>query len=120
MAIEEKDILSGDCLNGRIVVKVDLNSIREDLGLPRESKIIFTEPQEKAFAGASSKGVVIKMAADAFGQKYKENYGNEINPPKLGDILHFTPYQSQKMDKAGEYYLVVDEQVNFVQRTGAK
>lgn len=114
--IVEADILEGECLNGRIVVKVDIGQIKEDLGLSRDSKLILTDSQEMSFAGASSKGTVIKMAPDAFGQKYREKYGNEINPPKVGDIIHFTPYQSSRMDKNGEYYQVIDECVNFVQR----
>jgi hypothetical protein len=116
--IEVKDILEGEPINGHIVIRVDLEQIREDLGLSRDSKIILTEMQERAFAGASSKGTVVKMATDAFGQKYKEKFGHEINPPKIGDVLHFIPYQSNRMDKDGEYYLITDDAVKFIQRKG--
>lgn len=117
--IEEKDILAGEPINGHILIKVDLGQIKEDLGLARDSQIILTETQEKAFAGASSKGIVVKMASDAFGRKYKERYGEEIRPPKIGDIVHFVPYQSNRMDKEGEYYLITDDGVKFIQRRGA-
>lgn len=115
--IEEKDILAGEPINGHILIKVDIGQVREDLGLSRDSKIILTEMQEKSFAGASSKGTVVKMASDAFGSKYKERFGNEFDPPKIGDIVHFIPYQSNRMDKDGEYYLITDDGVKFIQRS---
>lgn len=114
--MEIDDILKGEPINGHIVIKVDLGQIKEDLGLSRDSMIVLTEMQEKAFAGASSKGEVVMMASDAFGGKYRERYGNEINPPKIGDIVHFVPYQSAKMDKDGEYYLVTDDGIKFIER----
>lgn len=117
--IEVADILAGEPINGHILIKVDLGQIKEDLGLSRDSKIVLTEMQEKTFAGASSKGIVVKMATDAFGNMYKEKYGKEINPPQIGDIVHFVPYQSNRMDKDGEYYLITDDGVKFIQRIGA-
>lgn len=113
------DILAGEPINGHILIKVDLDQVKADLGLSKDSKIILTEMQERTFAAASSKGTVVKMASDAFGTKYKEKYGKEINPPKIGDIVHFIPYQSNRMDKDGEYYLITDDGVKFIQRTGA-
>lgn len=118
MEIEVADILKGEPINGHILIKVDLGQVKENLGLSRDSKIIIT--QEKAFASASSKGEVVKMATDAFGSKYKEKYGNEINPPKIGDIVHFVPYQSNMMDKDGEYFLITDDGVKFIERKGAQ
>ena len=56
------------------------------------------------------------MATDAFGGIYKEKYGDEINPPAIGDTVHFISYQSNKMDKNGEYYLVTDDGIKFIQR----
>ena len=113
------DILSGEPINGHILIKVDLGLVRKDLGLSEDSPIILTEMQEQKFAGASSKGEVIKMATDAFGAAYKEKYGHDVNPPNVGDIVHFVPYQSNRMDKDGEYYLVTDDGIKFIQRKGA-
>lgn len=115
MEIEINDILNGEPINGHILIKIDLGQVKENLGLSRDSAIYI--PQEKAFASASSKGVVVKMATDAFGSKYKEKYGKEINPPTVGDIVHFVPYQSNMMDKDGEYYLVTDDGIKFIQRS---
>lgn len=114
--IETKDILAGEPINGHILIRVDIGQIKEDLGLSRDSKIILTETQEKSFAAASSKGTIVKMATDAFGGKYKEKYGNEIIPPQVGDIVHFIPYQSSRMDRDGEYYLVTDDGIKFIER----
>lgn len=116
MAIDKEDVLRGEPINGHILIQVDLGQVREDAGLSRDSKLILTETQEKMFASASSRGVVVKMASDAFGGKYKERYGNEINPPKIGDIVHFVPYQSNRMDKDGEYYLITDDGIKFIER----
>lgn len=116
MAISEVDILKGEPINGHILIKVDLGLIKENLGLSRDSLIELSEMQEQTFAGSSSKGEVIKMSGDAFGRKYKEKYGEEIVPPGIGDILHFIPYQSMKMDKKGEYYLITDDGVKFIER----
>lgn len=114
--IEVKDILAGEPINGCILIRVDLGQVRADLGLSRDSKIVLTEMQEQSFANAASKGIVVKMATDAFGGKYKERYGDEIVPPQIGDIVHFVPYQSSKLDRDGEYYLITDDGVKFIQR----
>jgi hypothetical protein len=119
VAISKEDILKGEPINGHILIQVDLGMVKEQMGLTRDSKLVLPEQQEKAFAAASSKGVVVKMAQDAFGAKYKERFGDEINPPKIGDILHFVPYQSNRMDKEGEYYLITDDGVKFIERKGA-
>lgn len=114
--IEKEHVLAGEPINGHILIKVDLGQVKEDLGLSRDSKIILTELQEKAFAAASSRGEIVKMASDAFGRKYKEKYGEDINPPNIGDIVHFVPYQSNRMDRDGEYYLITDDGVKFIER----
>lgn len=114
MAIKKEDVLKGEPINGHILIKVDQGDLKEELGLSRDSNLYI--PQEKAFAAASSKGVVVKMATDAFGRKYKEKYGEEINPPNIGDIVHFVPYQSNMMDKEGQYYLITDDGVKFIER----
>lgn len=114
MAINKEDVLRGEPINGHILIKIDLSQVKEDLGLSKDSLIYI--PQEKAFAHSASRGVVVKMATDAFGGKYKEKYGDEICPPKVGDIVHFIPYQSNQMDKDGEYYLITDDGVKFIER----
>ena len=118
MAINKEDVLRGEPINGHILIKIDLSQVKEDLGLSKDSLIYI--PQEKAFAHSASRGVVVKMATDAFGRKYKEKYGEEIHAPKLGDVVHFVPYQINQMDKDGEYYLITDDGVKFIERKGAK
>lgn len=118
--ILEKDVLNGIPVNGHILIKIDLGQVKEDMGLSRDSKLILTDSQERMYAGASSRGVVVKKAKDAFGSKYKEKYGEETESPDIGDIVHFVPYQSNRMDKDGEYYLITDDGVKFIERKGSE
>jgi len=116
MAISKEDVLRGEPVNGHVLIQVDLGQVKEDLGLSRDSMIVLTETQGKAFAGAASRGVIVKMASDAFGSKFKETYGEDIKPPNIGDIVHFIPYQSRRMDTEGEYYLITDDGIKFIER----
>lgn len=113
--ITEKDILAGEPINGHILIKVDKGQVKEDLGIARDSKLYI--PQEKAFACAADRGEVVKMANSAFGDKYKEAFGEDIDSPKIGDIVHFISYQSNQMDDDGEYYLITDDSVKYVERS---
>lgn len=117
--IKEEDILNGEPINGHIVIKIDKKDLRESLGMSEDSTIELPDTVEQAYTMGSNRGIVVKMASDAFGSMYKEKYGNEINPPNIGDIVHFVPYQSNKMDKKGEYYLITDDGVKFIERRGA-
>lgn len=112
--MKESEVLAGEPINGHIVIKVDQSQVKKDLGLSEDSQLYI--PQEKAFAGASSRGTVVMMATDAFGQVYQERYGKDINPPVIGDIVHFVPYQNAKLDENGEYYLITDDSVKFIER----
>lgn len=115
--MKEFEILSCEPINGTLVVKVDLDMVKEDLGLSKDSKLILTEMQEKTFAGASSRAKIVSMAADAFGAKYQERYGVEIVPPKVGDFVYFTAYRPAKLDQDGEYYKIKDDSVDLIVRS---
>lgn len=115
--MKECEILSCEPINGTLVVKIDTDMVKEDLGLSKDSKLILTEMQEKTFAGASSRARVVSMAADAFGAKYQERYGVEINPPKVGDYIYFTAYRPSKLDQDGEYYKIKDDSVDLIVRS---
>lgn len=112
----EADILKGEPINGHILIKVDLKQIREDLGLPVDTALELPESYQKAVAAASDKGTIVKMAKDAFGKVYKERYGKDTISPKVGDRIHFVSYQSRKMDNKGEYYLVTDDSIKFIEQ----
>lgn len=115
----KSEILNCDPINGTIIIQVDLGQIKEDLGLSRDSKLVLTDMQEKRFAGATSRGKIIKLSEDAFGAKYQERYGVQIKPPEIGDHVFFTPYQIDKLDAEGEFYKVKDDSIDLVLR-GAK
>lgn len=112
--MKESEVLAGEPINGHIVIKIDQKQVKEDLGLSEDSPLYI--PQERSFAGASSRGKVVKMARDAFGKKYKERFGDDTVSPKVGDVVHFVPFQSAKMDKEGLYYLVTDDSLKFIER----
>lgn len=61
-------------------------------------------------------GKVIDMAPDAYGIRYKQNYGSDGKPPAIGDVLMFVPNQSYKIDAKGKYHIVGDEHVVAVYR----
>lgn len=115
----EADILAGEPINGHILIKVDLAQIREDLGLPADTALELPESYQKQIAHASDKGTIVKMAKDAFGSEYKKRFGQDTVSPKVGDRIHFVSYQSKKMDRNGEYYLVTDDSIKFIERKGA-
>lgn len=108
------EILNEIPINGHLIIKVDLGQVKENLGLAKDSLLYI--PQEKAFASASNFGEVVKKAKDAFGKKYKEKYGDDIECPEVGDSVRFVPYQSSMMDKEGEYYLITDDGVKSIKR----
>lgn len=111
------EILSCEPINGTLVVKVDTDMVKENLGLSKDSKLILTEMQEKTFAGASSRARIVSMAKDAFGAKYQERYGVEIDPPKVGDYVYFTAYRPSKLDQDGEFYKIKDDSVDLIVRS---
>lgn len=118
--MKECDILNGEPINGHILIKVDLSQIREELNLPSDTKIELPESYQKQIAASSDKGTIIKMAADAFGKEYKKRFGADTVSPNVGDRIHFVSYQSKKMDNLGEYYLVTDDSIKFIESRGAK
>jgi co-chaperonin GroES (HSP10) len=116
--MKECDILKGEPINGHILIKVDLEQIKEELNLPSDSRLELPESYQKAIAHASDKGTIVKMAADAFGTEYKKRFGSDTVAPKVGDRIHFVSYQSKKMDRLGEYYLVTDDSIKFIESRG--
>jgi co-chaperonin GroES (HSP10) len=112
--MKEFDILEVEPINGHILIKVDLAQIRKELNLPSDTRLELPESYRKAIAAASDKGVIIKMAADAFGSEYKKRFGEDTYTPKVGQTVLFTSYQSRKLDDNGEYYLLTDDSIKFV------
>ncbi len=112
-----ENILDEIPINGHMIIRIDLNQVKKNLGLAEDSLLYI--PQEKAFASASGLGTVVKKAKDAFGIKYKEKFGEDIEAPEIGDQVRFVPYQSSMLDKEGEYYLITDDGVKSIKRKGA-
>lgn len=57
------------------------------------------------------KGKILKMAPDAFGERFKKNYGTDGSLPAIGDTIMFVPNQTYKIDPAGKYHIIGDENI---------
>lgn len=57
------------------------------------------------------KGKIIDMAPDAFGPAFQNRYGPGVEVLKIGDTVMFIPMQTYKLDPAGEYHLIADQDV---------
>lgn len=55
-----------------------------------------------------SKGRIVKMAPDCFGECFVNKYGDVGYTPKLGDIVLFIANESYRIDSADQYHLVCD------------
>lgn len=112
--MKAEDIVKGEPINGFILIQIDRSQVKKDLGLSEDSALYI--PHEENFARSANKGVVVKMAPDAFGTKYKETYGADVKPPSEGDVVYFVPYQASQLDNEGEYFLIADDSVKFIER----
>lgn len=58
------------------------------------------------------KARVLSMAEDAFGEAFRRKYGQEIKDiPKVGDVVYYIPGQAYKIDAAGKYFYINDEDI---------
>lgn len=55
-----------------------------------------------------SKGKIVKMASDAFGQAFTDRYGTDFTKPEIGSIVFFIPNESYRIDANDQYHLVGD------------
>lgn len=62
------------------------------------------------------KGVIVKMAKDAYGEAFKAKYGDDIDAPGIGDTVMFIPGQAYKTDLEGKYLIIKDEDVMAIER----
>lgn len=72
-------------------------------------KFVMTETKNKKVS--ISKGKIVKMAQDSFGQAYKNIYGSDHEVPEVGDVLYFVPNQSYQFDSANKYHLIAENDI---------
>lgn len=63
-----------------------------------------------------SKGRIMEMAPDAFGERFKQRYGNDVEKLELNDIVWFVPFESYKVDVEGKYHMISDQDIVAFER----
>lgn len=106
---------------GRIKVEVIKEDVEEYLkkqwGVSEESKLIVsTAAYQDQHRVPWSKGKVLEIAPDAFGQRFENYYGKDgacegRSNIKVGTIVYFVPMQTYKLDPQGKYHMINDEHI---------
>lgn len=98
---------------GRIeveIIKEDVLTYKRELyGLSKDSSLVL--PDMDTGHVPYRLGKILKMAPDAFGERFKRCYGSDFIRPELGDTLMFVPNQSYRLDHAGNYHIIGDEHI---------
>lgn len=55
-----------------------------------------------------SKGVIVKMSPDCFGECFTNKYGIVGYTPVLGDTVMFIPNESQRVESSDSYHFICD------------
>jgi len=62
-----------------------------------------------------TKGRIVKMAPDCFGEAFQSRFGKDRDYPSVGDIVIFTPNKSYQVDAENKFHIVDDcELVGFI------
>jgi hypothetical protein len=97
--------------NGRLVVEVIKEDVKEYLkeqyGM-KNSVIALPDSMAENTYVPCNKGKILKMAPDAYGEGFKNRYGDNGLYPEVGDTILFVPMQSEVIDREGKYHLVSD------------
>jgi hypothetical protein len=101
---------------GRIVIEIVRDAAEDHLKKQYESTGVSKEflnqfqlaPNQKNRKTPISKGRILKMAPDAFGEAFKDRYGSDYEVPSVGDVVYFIPNESYRLDPNDEYHLVGD------------
>lgn len=85
-----------------------LNKFQVVFGETRE-----TEEGEKKFELTKerigiSKGKVLSMSPDCFGEAFKTKFGVDREVPKVGDIVFFVPHKTYQLDAENKIHILDD------------
>lgn len=65
-----------------------------------------------------TKGVVIKLAPDVWGESFKRRFGSDVGQgPKVNDLIMFFPHKSTAIDPEGYYHMLADIDICGIYRT---
>lgn len=100
---------------GRIVVEILQDSAEDHLKnkLGAELKVSSEFLQKFQLVEAQnkrtpiSKGKIVNLAPDAFGELFMSKYGH-MECPKIGDIVLFIPNESYKLDVENTHHVIND------------
>lgn len=84
--------------------KLELVTMQEEID-PETGRKKFVHAKRRV---PISKGKIIKMAPDCFGEAFVNKYGDGFYTPKIGDVILFIPNESFKIDAEDKYHLVCD------------
>ena len=99
---------------GRILVEAQEDDVTAHMmkkaGIDIGSSVIqLPESFTDKYSVPVTRGKIIKMAGDAYGQFFSEKTGWYGNCPKVGDTIIFTTQRATAVDLDRKYYLVLDE-----------
>lgn len=106
--IRQERLQRGEKIDDEMFNKIIIaNAVTEIDEYGRKSNVIKNDVRAPI-----QKGRIITMAPDAFGQRFVEACGSDVGEtPKVGDIIYFIPNDTYRIDPAGRYHLVNDNQV---------
>lgn len=105
---------------GRMIVRITTADaekyIREQAGLSGKG-LIDLSAVTKGKKPPTTRGVIISMAPDAFGEAFKSRYGSDCtNIPSLGDEIAFVNNDSYPVNLAGTHHLIADQDIVGIYR----
>lgn len=105
---------------GRMIVEITTGDaekyIRQQAGLQGRG-LIDLSAATKDKRPPTTKGIIIKMAPDAFGEAFHSRYGNDCtNVPVLGDEVAFVNNDSYPVNLKGTHHLVADQDIVGIYR----
>ena len=101
---------------GRLLLEVEKDSAEQHLkdqyaksGVSREFLDKFELPETvKQKNTQIHKGKIIKKAPDAFGQAFRDRYGDDMRSPVIGDVVYFIENESYPLDPNKVFHLIGD------------
>lgn len=108
---------------GKIIVEIVTEDIEDYLkeihGIGKSSLIVLPDTV-KIGRMPLQKGKIVKKAQDAFGEAFRQRYGNDFKEPKDGDVVWWIPNQSYKIDIYDKFHAITDQDIVLVEYNESK
>jgi len=112
--VKEDNVLPKPFLGRLLIEAMDADveeHLKKAVGLSSDSRLALPDSYKEQNSVPVKKGRVIDMAVDAFGDAFRNKYGEVGKTPELGDVVYFIPGQSYKIDIEAKYHLISDEDI---------